>query len=197
MASVLLVGLGNPGPRYADTRHNAGAWFIQTLSADCYGQSLTLNQKHKGLMASCKDDNHHDIKLYIPQSYMNECGPSIRAVAQFYKVPASSLLIVHDELDLKPGTVKWKAGGGHAGHNGLRDIIRHMGCADFFRLRLGIGHPGCKDKVSDYVLSTPSREDKISIEGAIHEGLALVKTWINNKGNGPSKLENRENRSTG
>jgi len=176
MSISLIVGLGNPGSRYAGTRHNVGARFVQALSKH-YGQPLTLDTKHKGWVGQVTA-NGHLIRLYIPSAYMNECGRSIRALAHFYKIPVLSVLIVHDELDFKPGVVKFKEGGGHAGHNGLRDIIRHLGSRDFLRLRFGIGHPGHKDKVTDYVLSKPSLDDGIMIDRAIDETIGEIESLL-------------------
>ena len=176
MSISLIVGLGNPGSRYADTRHNVGARFVQALSQH-YGQPLKLDTKHKGLIAQVTE-NDRLIRLYIPNAYMNECGRSIRALVHFYKMPVSSLLVAHDELDFKPGVIKLKDGGGHAGHNGLRDIIRHLGSRDFWRLRFGIGHPGHKDKVTDYVLGKPSLDDNIMIDRAIDETIGQIKALL-------------------
>lgn len=176
MAIALIIGLGNPGPTYANTRHNAGAWFVDAL-AHRYQQHLKPDAKHKGLTARISVEGH-PVRLFVPSAYMNVCGLPIRALVHFYKVPLSSLLIVHDELDFPPGVAKFKRGGGHAGHNGLRDIIRHLSSPLFCRLRLGIGHPGHRDKVSDYVLSPPSLDDKTRIDRAIDETLDEIASLV-------------------
>lgn len=167
----LIVGLGNPGNEHVDTRHNAGFWFLDEL-ARMYHGSFKKDKKFFGdtaKVAICGKD----IWLLKPDTYMNLSGKSLQALAQFYKVLPENILVVHDELDLEPGTARLKKGGGHGGHNGLRDISARMG-KDFWRLRLGIGHPGDKNKVSGYVLNKPSKDDRISIERAIDNASRVI-----------------------
>lgn len=157
----LIVGLGNPGTEYEHTRHNAGADFVQEI-ANQLTASLKPEKKFFGLFAQA-NINGHTVKLLIPTTFMNRSGQSVAAVATFYKIPPQNILVAHDELDLPPGTARLKLGGGHGGHNGLRDIIQALGnCKDFARLRLGIGHPGNAKLVSNFVLkkAPPSEFDK-------------------------------------
>ncbi|HMT03864.1 MAG TPA: aminoacyl-tRNA hydrolase, partial [Burkholderiales bacterium] len=146
----LIVGLGNLGSEYAETRHNAGFWFIDAISKK-YGLKLQLEKKFFGLIGKIGND----ILLLEPQTFMNISGKSVLAVASFYRILPHQILVVHDELDFEPGIIKLKQGGGDGGHNGLRDIDKVIG-KDYWRLRLGIGHPGDKNKVADYVLKKPS-----------------------------------------
>lgn len=147
----LIVGLGNPGPSYLDTRHNAGQQFVESL-ADHYRIALNADKKFSGLFGS-GIINGSEVKLLVPTTFMNRSGQSVGAVCQFYKIHAEEVLVVHDELDIPVGTVKLKQGGGHGGHNGLRDIISTLANnKNFYRLRLGIGHPGDRSLVTDYVL---------------------------------------------
>lgn len=163
----LIVGLGNPGTQYAKTRHNVGAWFVDYL-AEQLGAKFTLESKLKSQLAKVVIDNQPCF-LCKPTTYMNESGQSVGAVARFYKIEPRDILVVHDELDFEPGVVRLKEGGGHGGHNGLRDIISHLSSRDFFRLRLGIGHPGHKDGVSGYVLRAPGSTDRADIIRSIDE----------------------------
>ena len=166
----LIVGLGNPGTQYEATRHNAGAWFVESLLTDSHSP-LRLEKKLHGKLAQFEHDGML-CKAFIPTTFMNLSGHAVRAVSQFYRLHASDILVVHDELDFQPGRVKLKLGGGHAGHNGLRDIIQQLGTRDFYRLRIGIGHPGDKSQVSDYVLSSPSKQDKTAIDTSIANALS-------------------------
>jgi PTH1 family peptidyl-tRNA hydrolase len=160
----LIVGLGNPGPQYARTRHNAGFWFIDEL-ARRHGTTLRSESKHQGELARVRIAGG-ELWLLKPMSFMNCSGGPLGSVAGFYRIESSEILVVHDELDLPPGTLRLKQGGGHGGHNGLRDAIASMG-ADFWRLRVGIGHPGDKDQVVDYVLQrAPATEDRL-----LHEAI--------------------------
>lgn len=155
----LIVGLGNPGPRYEQTRHNAGFWFVDLL-AEREGGRFAMETKFQGELARIVLAGD-ELRLLKPQTFMNLSGQSAGAVARFFKLAPEQVLVAHDELDLAPGTARLKRGGGHGGHNGLRDLIRHIG-ADFWRLRIGIGHPGHRDQVTDYVLTrAPAAEDTL------------------------------------
>lgn len=154
----LIVGLGNPGPRYQNNRHNVGIWFVESLAKQ-HSVNLTPEAKFSGRVGKLRIANH-DSWLFIPTTYMNNSGQAVQAIANFYKIPSQAILVVHDELDFPPGTIKFKQDGGHGGHNGLRDIISHLHSQEFYRLRIGIGHPGDRDLVVDYVLSSPSRGDE-------------------------------------
>lgn len=176
MSSItLIVGLGNPGAEYAQTRHNAGFWFVEQL-AQRYHISLKLEQKYHALTGRGNIEGR-DVRLLLPQTYMNKSGQSVMPFCQFYQIKPAQILIAHDELDLNTGIIRLKTGGGHGGHNGLRDIVPHIG-ADFHRLRIGIGHPGHKDQVSNYVLGkAPASEQQIlnhAIEHAVNQIQWLV-----------------------
>lgn len=161
----LIVGLGNPGKEYEATRHNAGFWWVDEL-AHTHGSSFRADAKFHGLVAKATLHGH-EVHLLKPQTFMNVSGRAVGAVAQFYKLEPAQILVVHDELDLPPGSVKLKLGGGHGGHNGLKDIITHLGTRDFWRLRIGIGHPGERTEVVDYVLNAPRKEEQMLIEAAL------------------------------
>lgn len=163
-----IIGLGNPGAEYAKTRHNVGAWFVDYL-AERDGVSLKSETKFRSLVGKFSIDSH-PCWLLKPTTFMNESGIAVAAMMRFYKLPVASLLVVHDELDFDPGVVRLKHGGGHGGHNGLRDIVQHLGSSDFYRLRIGIGHPGHKDRVSPYVLAKPNSTDRADMMLAIDEG---------------------------
>lgn len=164
----LIVGLGNPGNEYADTRHNVGVWFVEAL-ANRENHSLQKEDKFYGAIAKL---NH--CWLFKPSIYMNESGGAVAALARFYKIKPQEILVAHDELDLSVGVIRIKASGGHSGHNGLRNIIEHLGTVGFYRLRIGIGHPGYKDRVTPYVLSAPSEDDRSAISAAIDRGLQIT-----------------------
>src|SRR3990167_5165519 len=164
----LIVGLGNPGAEYAKTRHNVGAWFVDIFSEQ-NNISFALQKKFHAIVGS-----HQKIFLLKPTTYMNESGLPVSAFIKFYKINPEEILVVHDELDFEAGIVRLKKDGGHGGHNGLRDIIQQCGSSDFYRLRLGIGHPGNRDDVSDYVLSAPSKADHADILRAIDEGSRII-----------------------
>lgn len=164
MGLDLIVGLGNPGGKYDKTRHNAGFWFITRL-AQRYHLRFRTERKFQGETASFLYAGR-EIRLLKPMTYMNKSGLAVAAVMQYYKIPVTRILIAHDELDLPAGIVRLKSGGGHGGHNGLRDISA-LGSSDFWRLRIGIGHPGHKDQVLNYVLNEPSQADRQSIEAAL------------------------------
>ncbi len=157
---LLVVGLGNPGPKYDQTRHNAGFWFVDALARRYQGQ-FRPEPKFSSDICRIQIDGQN-VWLQKPMSFMNRSGLPVRQMAGFYKIPVEQTLVVHDEIDLPPGKVKLKQGGGHGGHNGLRDIIAHFG-KDFWRLRLGVGHPGHRDQVIDYVLGRPGREEEALI----------------------------------
>lgn len=172
MSSVqLIVGLGNPGDKYEQTRHNAGFWFVDEVARQ-YGVEFRPETKFLGLAARVQS-NGMDFWLLKPTTFMNRSGQSIQALAKFYKIPVENILVVHDELDLPPGTAKLKVGGGHGGHNGLRDMIAAMG-KNFMRLRLGIGHPGHKDMVVDYVLKNCSKADRQLIDDISYEATKVI-----------------------
>ena len=160
----LIVGLGNPGAQYALTRHNTGFWFVARLAQD-YGIELTADKKFHGLTGRGQIAGQ-DVRLLMPNTFMNKSGQSVVPLVNFYGIDNDEILIAHDELDIDAGSIKLKTGGGHGGHNGLRDIAPHIG-NDFHRLRIGIGHPGHKSKVSGHVLSKPSADEQTAIEAAL------------------------------
>jgi PTH1 family peptidyl-tRNA hydrolase len=168
----LIVGLGNPGAEYEQTRHNAGFWFVDEL-ARAAGCSLRTEARFHAEVGRCTLHGQ-DCRLQKPTTFMNRSGQSVAALAKFLRIPPAEILVVHDELDLPPGTVRLKRGGGHGGHNGLRDLIAHLGTQDFLRLRLGVGHPGDRDKVVDYVLHRPSREERELIDAAMTRALEVM-----------------------
>lgn len=161
----LIVGLGNPGPEHEATRHNAGFWWVDGF-ANAHRMAFRTEAKFHALAAKGAVDGR-EVFLLKPQTFMNVSGRAVGAIAQFYKLLPSEILVAHDELDLPPGSVKLKLGGGHGGHNGLKDIIAHLGSRDFWRLRIGIGHPGERAEVSNYVLKPPRREEMELIEEAM------------------------------
>lgn len=175
MSIKLIVGLGNPGKQYESTRHNAGFWLVERLAAQ---RRLTLRKEPKfhALLAKFDTASGH-AWLLLPQTWMNESGRAVGALAQFHKIAAGEILVAHDELDLPPGGVKIKQGGGHAGHNGLRDIIDKLGTADFWRLRIGIGHPrnlaASEQEVVDFVLHPPRKEEQALIDAVIERSVAV------------------------
>jgi PTH1 family peptidyl-tRNA hydrolase len=155
----VIVGLGNPGAKYAETRHNAGFWFLDLLAKRSGAVLRTQSKVHAELAKTSLYGQ--DCILVKPVTFMNHSGQAVRAVVDYFKTPSNRLLIAYDELDLPPGVVRLKQGGGHGGHNGLRDIFRHNRDHEFLRLRIGIGHPGHKDAVTGYVLSRPSAEQEL------------------------------------
>lgn len=161
----LLVGLGNPGLQYEDTRHNAGWWWLDRVAADL-GVTLQPQRDWFGLAGRAQVQGHH-LWLLKPTTYMNRSGHAVAALARFYKIAPHEILVAHDELDLPPGDARLKRGGGHAGHNGLRDIHAQLGSADYWRLRLGIGHPGVKAEVVHWVLRVPPADQRRAIDAAI------------------------------
>lgn len=173
----LIVGLANPGSQYQNTRHNAGEWYVQEI-ARRYNATLKLDNKFYGFTAQVTI-NGQDVKLLVPTTFMNKSGQAIAAVAQFYKIPAEQILVAHDELDLPPGVAKFKRGGGHGGHNGLRDTISRLANnKEFLRLRLGIGHPGHKDKVTGYVLGKAPATEQTLIDAAVDEAARCTELWF-------------------
>ena len=166
----LFVGLGNPGPEYAATRHNAGFWWIDQL-ARRLNVSLTLERAYKGRVARASVAGQ-SVWLLEPQTFMNLSGQSVSALARFFKIAPDEILVAHDELDLPAGEAKLKFGGGHAGHNGLRDIHAQLGTGDYWRLRLGIGHPGARHEVVGWVLQRPPLDEQIAIEQAADRAAA-------------------------
>ena len=168
----LFVGLGNPGPEYEATRHNAGFWWIDALSRELKAP-LTLDKNYFGQAARITAGGQ-SVWLLKPLTFMNLSGKSVGALARFFKIAPDEILVAHDELDIVPGQVKLKFGGSHAGHNGLRDIHAQLGTGDYWRLRLGVGHPGIKAEVINWVLKKPSGERRDAIEGCITRCLTAV-----------------------
>jgi PTH1 family peptidyl-tRNA hydrolase len=164
-AIQLIVGLGNPGPNYQDTRHNAGFWFVERL-AERHGGRLLNETKFHGLLGRVRIGGC-ELRLLQPMTFMNRSGQSVAAVARYFDIAPEQILIAHDELDLPPGQVRLKQGGGHAGHNGLRDTMSALGSREFWRLRVGIDHPGDRSQVTNYVLGRPGRDEADAIDEAL------------------------------
>ncbi len=175
----LIVGLGNPGKEYEATRHNAGFWWVDEL-VRAHNASFRADSKFHGLVARATLHGH-EVHLLKPQTFMNVSGRSVGAVAQFYKIAPEQILVVHDELDLPPGSAKLKLGGGHGGHNGLKDLIAHLGSKDFWRLRVGIGHPGDRAEVVNYVLNAPRKDEQVLIEEAMQRAQDVASLIIEGK----------------
>ena len=174
----LIVGLANPGAEYAQTRHNAGAWYVQELARICSVQ-LVPESKYFGVTARAILHGK-DVRLLIPTTYMNLSGKSVAALANFFRILPEEILVAHDELDMEPGVAKFKLGGGHGGHNGLKDIIASLGNdKNFHRLRIGIGHPGDKNKVSGYVLGRAPAIEQERINAAIDEAVRSTEILFN------------------
>jgi len=172
-AVQLIVGLGNPGPEYDQTRHNAGALFVERL-ADAQRANLSLDKKYFGLVGKFSHKGR-DVRLLIPTTYMNRSGQAVAALAGFFRIPVEAILVAHDELDMPPGVAKLKKGGGHGGHNGLRDIIAQLGNQNgFHRLRLGIGHPGHSSLVSGFVLGRAPRAEQELLDTSIDSALGVL-----------------------
>ncbi len=186
----IIAGLGNPEDKYERTLHNAGFWFVDALARK-YGGSFRYDKKFDA--DYCRINlRGEDVWLVKPQSYMNLSGGPIRSVMDYYRLTVEELLVAHDEIDLPPGTTRFKKGGGHGGHNGLRDIIQHCG-AEFVRLRLGVGHPGEKSQVTNYVLKRGSAEVERAIEDNIVEAMAVMPLLIEDGLNAATKaLHTRE-----
>jgi peptidyl-tRNA hydrolase, PTH1 family len=172
----LFVGLGNPGPEYEDTRHNAGFWWVDELARGLKAP-LSMDRGYHGLVARTTVQGQ-TVWLLEPQTYMNLSGKSVGALARFFKIAPQEILVVHDELDVPPGEAKLKLGGSHAGHNGLRDIHAQLGTGDYWRLRLGIGHPGNKAEVANWVLKKPSPDHRIAITQAIDRSLKALPHFL-------------------
>ncbi len=168
----LVAGLGNPGAKYAETRHNAGFWFLERVVSR-HGGDFRAAARLKAEVARTEIGGH-DCLLVRPSSFMNESGLPVRAVLDYYRVPVSRLMVAYDELDLQPGTARLKQGGGHGGHNGVRDIFRHVPDHSFLRLRIGIGHPGFKDQVTPYVLSRPGAADQRLIDDTLGRAVDVL-----------------------
>jgi len=163
----LVVGLGNPGAEYSETRHNAGFWFCERLVREL-GTSFNKESRFKGWAANAREAN---LWLLMPATFMNNSGQSVRALAQFYRIEPAQILVVHDELDLPPGQMRLKFGGGLGGHNGLKDITSHFSTQDYWRLRIGIGHPGDRNEVVNYVLKPARKEERADIDAALDRAL--------------------------
>ena len=176
MTIKLIVGLRNPGSPYTHTRHNAGGWFVESLMQH-HSAPFKIDKKLHGEIAQL-DINNLSCKALLPLVFMNHSGLAVRAVCQFYKIEPHEVLVAHDELDLDVGRIKLKTGGGHGGHNGLRDIVSQLGSTDFHRLRVGIGHPGHKDLVLNYVLGKPSPNDRQLMFDAIDRAVAVMPTVL-------------------
>lgn len=175
MKIAAIVGLGNPGDKYAATRHNVGVWLLERI-ARTTGATLKAEKKAMGDVAQVAIA-YNNLRLHRPSTYMNESGQAVRRMLDFYKLQPEQMLVLHDELDIPPGDVRLKSGGGHGGHNGLRDIIRHCG-RDFLRLRIGIGHPGEKSQVSGFVLKQPGKAEKQLIEDALPDAERAIEVLV-------------------
>lgn len=177
----IIAGLGNPGAEYRDTRHNAGFWLLDALAQRC-GAEFKAERRFQAETARADLDGY-TCHLLKPQTFMNRSGQAVAALARYYRIPIESVLVVHDEIDLPAGTVRLKRGGGHGGHNGLRDIIEVFGGATgFLRLRLGVGRPDHSDQVVNYVLHAPSAGDRQAIDTAIADALAVLPQVVAGQG---------------
>ena len=196
MADIkLIVGLGNPGREYESTRHNAGAWLVGRFAARSH-VGLKKDAHYFGMVGRVEGPAGA-VFLLVPTTFMNASGRSLGALAGFFKIPAEQILVVHDELDFPPGAARMKLGGGVAGHNGLKDIAARLGTHDFWRLRLGIGHPGESGAVADYVLAKPSQEDRAAIERAIERALEVLPQIVaGDVQSAMQKLHTQENGAT-
>jgi PTH1 family peptidyl-tRNA hydrolase len=172
----LIVGLGNPGTEYEQTRHNVGFWWLDRATRKL-GVTLQRDRAYHGLVARLNRDAG-PLYLLEPQTYMNVSGKSVAALARFFKIAPPEILVIHDEIDLPPGQMKLKLGGGVAGHNGLKDVHAQLGSADFWRLRIGVGHPGIKEEVADWVLCKPAPEQRQAIEGCVERSLEALPLLI-------------------
>lgn len=185
----LIVGLANPGAKYEETRHNAGEWLVNEI-ARMYNVSLKEDAKYFGKVAKI-NTTQGEVRLLVPTTFMNLSGKAVGALANFFRIKPEEILVVHDELDLPPGSVKLKQGGGHGGHNGLKDIIAALGNNKaFYRVRIGIGHPGHKDLVAGYVLGKPAPQEKELINAVVDESCRCVEILLKD---GVTKAMNRLN----
>lgn len=175
----LIVGLGNPGPEYSATRHNAGFWLVDEIARQLGGNLRQENRFH-GLAARVQFQGQ-DVWLLEPTTFMNRSGQAVLALAHFYKILPNEILVVHDELDILPGQVKLKKGGGSGGHNGLKDISAHLGTPDYWRLRIGIGHPGDKSQVSNFVLKAPQKAEQELIDQSIEKCMEQMSLMVEGK----------------
>jgi len=188
----LIVGLGNPGQQYRFTRHNAGALFLESLCDDYHGE-LRAEIKFHGMAERITIDGR-DVRLLFPTTYMNASGQAVSAMAKYFDIDPLEILVAYDELDLPVGTVRLKTGGGHGGHNGVRDIAKAMGRSDFHRLRIGIGRPTVKGK--DYVLSEPSKQEAEAIQDNIDEAIRLMPVLVNGNIQDAMKTLHTDNKET-
>jgi PTH1 family peptidyl-tRNA hydrolase len=172
----LIAGLGNPGREHERDRHHVGFWFVEQY-ARALGAGLAREPRYKALVGRARSGGG-ELLLVMPQTYMNLSGQAVVALARFYKIAPEETLVIHDELDFPPGTARLKLGGGVAGHNGLKDIAAQFGSPGFWRMRIGIGHPGDRSQVADWVLSSPSPDDRVQIEAAIGRGLEVMPTLV-------------------
>ena len=179
----LLVGLGNPGPEYEKTRHNAGFWLVEAYCRR-HGVTLTADTKTKALIGRHQTATR-DLRIVLPQTFMNKSGFSIAAMARFYKIAPEQILVAYDELDLDPGVAKFKRGGGAGGHNGIKDTIAQLGTQDFMRLRIGIGHPGHRSQVTGFVLGKPPASERVLLDECIDEASRAIDILID-EGWGPA-----------
>jgi len=187
----LVVGLGNPGRDYADTRHNAGYWFVDEFAS---GNSASFSQEKKfsGEIARISG-GESDCRILKPDTFMNHSGRSVKLAMEYFNISPSEILVAHDEIDLDAGTVRLKKDGGHGGHNGLRDIINQVGSTEFLRMRIGIGHPGHKDEVVDYVLHRPGQDERKLIDESIVRGLKIMPVVFSGELNKATTLLNSAN----
>jgi PTH1 family peptidyl-tRNA hydrolase len=195
MSIKLIAGLGNPGREHARDRHNVGFWLVDRLAA-AHSAALRKDSRHQALVARITA-SAGDVWLCEPQTYMNLSGRSVGGLARFYKIEPEEILVVHDELDFPPGTVKMKLGGGVAGHNGLKDIQAQLGTQGFWRLRIGIGHPGDRDVVADYVLNSPTPGERALIEASVERGLEIMSLVLAGDMQGAMHRLHSSNRETG
>ncbi|MEM1089501.1 MAG: aminoacyl-tRNA hydrolase [Pseudomonadota bacterium] len=180
-----LVGLGNPGDRYTRTRHNAGFWFLDEIARQ-HAETFRYERRLHGDAAEVRLAGRK-VRLLKPDTFVNESGRAVQALLSYYKLEPSACLVVYDELDLEPGVVRFKRGGGHGGHNGLRSIISSLGGNGFPRLRIGIGHPGHKSAVTGYVLSRPPAQDQALIDGAIDKAGSLLPDYVSGQWDAATK----------
>ena len=190
----IIAGLGNPEDKYERTLHNAGFWFVDALARKYGGSFATRRSSTRTAVASHL--HGEEVWLVKPQSYMNLSGGPVRGVMDYYRLKAASLLVAHDEIDLPPGTVRLKKGGGHGGHNGIRDVIKHCG-ADFMRLRLGVGHPGEKTRVTGYVLKRGSADVERAVERNIDDAIAVMPLLIEDGLNAATKALHTKEKISG